>query len=119
MRAEGRGSRRTPLVRTAADIRRSIVTTDGTVHTLSPHEVSTERMAMPSRCRSCRVTFDAGHVVVTARYADCSMWRCPGCGIQHDSRRAWSGAPGEHMGYVDLREQQRAIEERMDEAWGR
>jgi hypothetical protein len=46
-----------------------------------------EGMTSPVRCRHCRHVYDLGKVEVTARYADCSMWRCPGCKILADDRK--------------------------------
>lgn len=39
----------------------------------------------------CGHTFDRGHVTVVARYADCSVFNCPGCGAPIDDR------PGVHL----------------------
>lgn len=47
--------------------------------------------------------FDIGRVKVEARYADCSVFRCPACNVQHDDRPAWHGGPLDHMGYRDVR----------------
>ncbi len=47
---------------------------------------------------SCGRTFDIGHVTVTARYADCSVFKCPGCGAHIDDR------PGVHLRPADARE---------------
>jgi len=44
-------------------------------------------MSSPMRCNSCRLVHDAGKVKVESRYSDCSMWRCPGCGLLLDDRR--------------------------------
>lgn len=67
---------------------------------------------MPARCHSCRKEFDLGHVTVVGRYADCDMWKCPGCGATHDSRMAWTGPEWRRMGYDDLAIAERAVRER-------
>ena len=55
-------------------------------------------MMSPVRCTRCSRVYDLGKVTVTARYTDCSVWRCPGCGITVDDRPAgW----GDHH-YVEL-----------------
>jgi hypothetical protein len=46
----------------------------------------TEGMYSPVRCAYCRHVYDLGMVEVTARYSDCSMWKCPGCGAVVDDR---------------------------------
>lgn len=45
-----------------------------------------EGMRMPVRCTKCDHVYDLGTVTVTARYQDCSCWRCPGCGCAVDDR---------------------------------
>lgn len=64
-------------------------------------------MTFPVRCTRCDHVYDLGKAHVTARYLDCSVWKCPGCGITVDDRPAgW----GDHH-YVELdkfgREQRR------------
>lgn len=50
-------------------------------------------MTYPVRCRWCRTVHDAAKVTVIDRYADCSTWKCPGCGVVLDDRpRAWGGS---------------------------
>ena len=44
-----------------------------------------EGMSQPVRCR-CGGVYDLGTVTVTARYADCSMWKAPCCGRESDDR---------------------------------
>lgn len=44
-------------------------------------------MMFPARCLHCSTVYDLGKVEVTARYTDCSMWRCPGCKILVDDRK--------------------------------
>ena len=46
----------------------------------------TEGMTSPVRCR-CGHVYDLGKVEVTARYADCSMWRTPCCKVLADDRK--------------------------------
>lgn len=46
--------------------------------------VDTCDMAYPMRCKWCGCVHDAGKVEVVQRYADCSVWRCPGCGLLID-----------------------------------
>lgn len=43
-------------------------------------------MFMPVRCAFCREIYDLGNVEVTARYADCSVWKTPCCGRTADDR---------------------------------
>jgi hypothetical protein len=43
-------------------------------------------MTFPVRCTWCRGVYDVGAVEVTARYADCSMWKAPCCGRTVDDR---------------------------------
>ena len=45
-----------------------------------------EGMTFPVRCR-CGGVYDLGKVTVTARYADCSMWKAPCCGVTADDRK--------------------------------
>lgn len=50
-------------------------------------------MAYPIRCRHCAHVHDAAKVAVVQRYADCSVWRCPGCNVLIDDRpHAWGGS---------------------------
>jgi hypothetical protein len=50
-------------------------------------------MRYPVRCRHCSHVHDAAKVTVVQRYADCSVWRCPGCGVLIDDRpHAWGGS---------------------------
>jgi hypothetical protein len=42
-------------------------------------------MFEPVRC-TCGKVYDLGKVEVTARYADCSMWKTPCCGRTSDDR---------------------------------
>ena len=49
-------------------------------------------MMMPVECRWCRHVHDAAKVTVVQRYADCSVWRCPGCNVLVDDRDPrWGG----------------------------
>lgn len=44
-------------------------------------------MYQPVRCLRCHSgVYDLGKVTVTARYADCSMWKTPCCGQTVDDR---------------------------------
>lgn len=55
--------------------------------------VGNDRMMFPVRCRRCGNIHDSAKVEVTARYADCSCWKCPGCGTTLDDRPAgWGGS---------------------------
>lgn len=55
--------------------------------------VDTTGMFYPVRCLRCRHVHDGGKVEVIARYADCSVWECPGCGSQIDDRpKGWGGS---------------------------
>jgi hypothetical protein len=46
-----------------------------------------EQMFSPVRCTHCRNgVYDLGKVDVTARYADCSMWKSPCCNRLVDDR---------------------------------
>lgn len=82
----------------------TIVTELGTVIIAAPAE-----MTVPCQCLRCGTVYDGGTVHVISRYADCDLWRAPCCGAVHDSRHAWNGAPGQRMGYIDLRERDRAL----------
>lgn len=46
----------------------------------------TRGMHQPVRCAHCGGIYDLGTVTVTARYADCSMWQAPCCGLTVDDR---------------------------------
>ena len=43
-------------------------------------------MSSPVRCTHCSGIYDLGKVEVTARYADCSMWKSPCCNRLVDDR---------------------------------
>ena len=49
-------------------------------------------MTAPMRCKGCGHVHDSAKVTVTARYADCSMWRCPKCNRLLDDRPGVGGA---------------------------
>jgi len=53
---------------------------DGT----SQHDI--EQMSQPVQCRHCGGVYDLGKVEVTARYADCSVWKTPCCNHTADDR---------------------------------
>jgi hypothetical protein len=55
-------------------------------------------MRFPVRCTKCSRVYDLAKVTVVARYTDCSVWKCPGCGCTVDDRPpGW----GDHH-YVEL-----------------
>lgn len=43
-------------------------------------------MRYPARCTRCSRVYDLARVEVTGHYADCSMWRCPGCKVTVSDR---------------------------------
>jgi len=43
-------------------------------------------MGMLVRCGHCKKIYDVGKVEVVGRYADCSEWISPCCGLRVDSR---------------------------------
>lgn len=45
-----------------------------------------EKMFSPVRCTHCGGEYDLGDVDVTARYADCSVWKSPCCNRTVDDR---------------------------------
>lgn len=88
-------------------------------------EASTKRpkrkpkIAHAGLCNGCGEVFDLTMVEVTARYADCSEWKCPGCGRQHDDRQKWGAEVWVRMGYTDLARKAEGLQKRMAEgAWG-
>lgn len=58
----------------------------------------TTGMMFPAQCRYCQGVYDLANVEVTARYADCSMWKSPCCNRQVDDRK-WKSSPD----YVEIR----------------
>ncbi len=48
-----------------------------------------EEMLSPVECQHCRTVYDLGHVQVTARYTDCSVWTSPCCGVRGIDDRPW------------------------------
>lgn len=48
-----------------------------------------EAMMHPVRCMHCRLVYSLGHVKVTGRYTDCSVWTSPCCGHQGIDDRPW------------------------------
>lgn len=49
-------------------------------------------MLAPVRCKRCACVHDSGPIEVVQRYSDCSVWRCPGCGVLVDDRDPrWGG----------------------------
>lgn len=55
--------------------------------------VDVSSMLAPYACGSCGHAHDTAAVQVVARYADCSMWRCPSCDALQDDR--WPSGPGQ------------------------
>lgn len=54
---------------------------------------TTSSFSYPMRCKWCHAVHDAAKVEVLQRYADCSVWKCPSCGIVGDDRPiAWGGS---------------------------
>lgn len=51
-----------------------------------PPNQRVQDMFSPVTCAYCFTVYDLGYVEVTARYADCSMWKCPHCGMTVDDR---------------------------------
>lgn len=50
-------------------------------------------MSHPVKCRWCGHVHDGGKVTVIERYADCDVWKCPGCGTSIDNRPiSWGGS---------------------------
>lgn len=50
-----------------------------------------EGMIFPVRCR-CGNVHDGAKATVVQRYSDCSVWKCPGCGVLIDDRpNRWGG----------------------------
>jgi hypothetical protein len=55
--------------------------------------IDTTGMSYPMRCKWCAAVHDAGPVKVIQRYSDCSVWKCPNCGILGDDRPiSWGGS---------------------------
>ena len=55
--------------------------------------VDVRGMFAPVQCVRCGNVHDSGPVEVIARYSDCSVWKCPGCGSQVDDRPVgWGGS---------------------------
>lgn len=61
----------------------------GNVFTLDPEGIS--EMLFPVRCKWCHKIHDAGKVEVIQRYMDCSVWKCPNCGVKVDDRHIAAG----------------------------
>jgi hypothetical protein len=53
-------------------------------------------MLDPVRCQ-CGKIYDTAHVTVTARHADCSVWKAPCCGVRADDR-SWVNQPYTRVG---------------------
>lgn len=71
------------------------------VHPVDPAEVA--GMFSPVRCVCGRI-YDMGKVEVTARYADCSMWKAPCCGRTADDRYGTGWSSVKHYDVIDKRE---------------
>lgn len=54
-------------------------------------------MFHPVRCKWCSNVHDGGKVTVIARYSDCSVWKCPGCGSSIDDRPISIGGSAEQL----------------------
>lgn len=74
----------------------AMISPDGTFRylPLQEEELSKiQKMGSPVRCR-CGGVYDLQAVTVTARYADCSVWKTPCCKHVTDDRPAgWSSGP--------------------------
>jgi hypothetical protein len=56
-------------------------------------EADTAGMMFPVECTRCGHVHDAAKVKTVARYADCTVWACPGCGSHIDDRPiGWGGS---------------------------
>ena len=62
---------------------RWVFTPDGTARWV---DVAPAGMRDPVRCARCAEIYDLAFVDVVSRYADCSVWRCPGCDSLVDDR---------------------------------
>lgn len=51
----------------------------------------TSDMSYPVECRFCHEIHDAAKVTVLQRYSDCSVWKCPNCGVKIDDRHEAAG----------------------------
>lgn len=58
-------------------------------------------MHQPVRCNRCRGVYDLGTVTVTARYADCSVWRTPCCDQSVDDRGHTGWTSRKDYEYID------------------
>lgn len=53
----------------------------------------TSNWLAPGQCTRCRHVFDGANVEVVARYSDCTVFKCPGCGSSIDDRPiGWGGS---------------------------
>jgi hypothetical protein len=73
-------------------------------------QVDVSKMSSPVRCRWCQKVYDLGSVTVVQRYADCSVWKCPGCKVLVDDRgsNGWGGT----RHYYELDEHGREMPDR-------
>jgi hypothetical protein len=49
-------------------------------------------MTSPVRCTMCSHVYDLGQLTEYSRHLDCTVWKCPGCGITVDDRPPGWGA---------------------------
>jgi len=68
---------------------------DGSMTIIERVDVS--GMGYPMRCKWCGQVHDAGPVEIVQRYSDCSVWRCPHCGVLGDDRPLRWGGSFEHV----------------------
>lgn len=57
-----------------------------------------EGMRNPARCARCGHVYDLAMLKNVQRYAECDVWRCPGCGVTVSNR---SGSPDHHYAELD------------------
>lgn len=57
-----------------------------------------------ARCNTSGQLFNWWSVEVTARYLDCSVFKCPACQGRHDDRPSWHGGPDDRMGFSIVRD---------------
>jgi hypothetical protein len=53
------------------------------------------------RCRHCGKLYDLGHVHVTGRYSDCSVWKTPCCKREADDRGETGWTDRKHYDRLD------------------
>lgn len=62
------------------------------------------QMSYPVQCAHCGRVYDLGTVTVTARYADCSMWKTPCCNVAVDDRGETGWTSIKHYTVIDKRD---------------